>query len=109
MLFSCVGVPPRSQKRPRPSSDTSEGSDSGIDGGRNDLDVWALDERHPKFLRDAKEFLLGVPGDDDWRSLLARYVEFEGLAPQVSPQTLPCALHLIEFAGPGKTFNLLAP
>lgn len=89
MRLAYVDVPPRSEKRPFPSSDTSsEECNSGINSGHNDPDVWTLDDRHPAFLHDAKDFFLGVRGDDDWWTLLSRYVEFEGLAPEVSPQIL---------------------
>lgn len=46
--------------------------------------TWVLDERHPEFLSEGQDFLLSIPGGEDWQELLSRYVEFEGLAPFVS-------------------------
>jgi len=107
-LLAFVEVPPRPKKRPLLSSDTSEECDSRINSGCDDPNVWNLGDRHPTFLHDAEEFFLGVPGDDDWWTLLSRYVEFEGLAPQVRPHLYLSRLNLIEFPGERKTFDLLA-
>ena len=62
----------------------------------------------PKFLHDAKEFLVNVSEDSDWKVLLLRYTEFEQLALKVSsPPSL--AFHLTKFSGPGKSLNFFTP
>lgn len=88
--FAYVAVLPPSRKRPPPSEETS---DSGTDDAdRNINPTFTLDGRHPEFLRKGEEFLLSIPGGDDWQTLLSRYAEFEGLAPPVRSAPIPPVL-----------------
>ena len=63
------------------SDKTSHDNTGNAPEGAN---AWILDGRHPTFLHKGEEFLLNVPGGDEWWSLLLRYTVFEGLAPPVS-------------------------
>ena len=104
-----VAIPSRTPKRPLPSGDTSsETSHDNASDVRENAGVWALDGRHPEFLHKGEEFLLNVPGGNEWWSLLSRYTEFEGLTPTVSFK--PCLLHyyITKCPDPRKTFNILS-
>jgi len=92
-----VEVPRSRRKRPRaPSVIPPAGSDSESDNepprrtsdSESDNEpprrTLVLDESHPKFLLKAEKYLLAVPGNDDWKFLLSRYLEFEKLVPQVA-------------------------
>ena len=77
-----VQLTPAHRKRLVPSADTLETSNSESGIGC----TWMLEASHPGFLFKAQEFLLNVPGGNTWKKLLAKYIQFEKFAPQVSPQ-----------------------
>jgi hypothetical protein len=66
-------------------SNHNDDESHGDEESRVDDTVLALelDERHPGFLHDAKDYLLDIQGDDWWGTLLSRYFEFEPLTPKV--------------------------
>jgi len=82
--FVYVEVPLSRRKRLRAPSVTSSVSSDSESDNEFPRRTLILDESHPKFLLNAEKYLLAVPGNDDWKELLSRYVEFEKLAPQVS-------------------------
>ena len=81
------------RKRTASLSNSPDPIDHGDSNDQPSHHTWVLDERHPKFLCTGQEFLLSVPGGEDWQELLSRYVEFEGLAPFVSFFTPYSLLH----------------
>lgn len=85
LRLAYVAVPLHTRKRSLPLDDVSdETSCSDTDQDYKGASVWVLDGRHPAFLHAGQEFLLNIPGGDDWQTLLSRYVKFEGLTPPVS-------------------------
>ena len=86
--------------------DGDESSTHETDDEHEAPDVWALDERHPDFLHRAEQFLLTAPGGDNWRTMLLRYVQFEGLAAQVSHARVYCVSDLTRMLRPVEDLQL---
>jgi hypothetical protein len=102
--FVYVDVPPRSRKRALSPDDASSDIADSARGDPKDL---TLNKRHPEFLHNAKKFLLNVSESRNWRVLLLRYAEFEGLAVRCR---FSHTFHsnLTRFSGLWETFNFFA-
>ena len=83
LCFTYITVPLSSHKRRLPDITLEEEESDSKTDEHKDLGIWVLNEQHPRFLLEAKNFLADVPGDGDWQTLLSRYIKFKGLVPNV--------------------------